>query len=245
MMSRRKLLLAAGVTATIAGIVMALIPAGHDARAATAGVTVADFSFTDAASGTLTTTISAGDSVLWTWAGGTHSVTADGGSFDDPAGSSKSSGTFSHTFTTPGTYAYYCRIHGAPGGVGMHGIIVVNAAAATPTASAAPTTPTSTPTAAAATRTPTNTPAASPTAAAGTSATSTPATTTTSAPSVVATPTQGAGAAGAAQLPPTGTGSRSGNDGTPPWVALALGAAGVTAIGASLGLLRRTRVRAP
>jgi plastocyanin len=37
-------------------------------------------------------------------------------------------GTFSHTFATPGTYAYYCGIHGADGNppTGMHGTITVN-----------------------------------------------------------------------------------------------------------------------
>lgn len=32
--------------------------------------------------------------------------------------------TYSHVFTAPGTYAYYCSIHGAPG-AGMYGSIVV------------------------------------------------------------------------------------------------------------------------
>jgi plastocyanin len=37
-------------------------------------------------------------------------------------------GTFSHTFATPGTFAYYCGIHGADGNppTGMHGTISVN-----------------------------------------------------------------------------------------------------------------------
>ena len=37
-------------------------------------------------------------------------------------------GTFSHTFATPGTFAYYCGIHGADGNppTGMHGTITVN-----------------------------------------------------------------------------------------------------------------------
>ena len=37
-------------------------------------------------------------------------------------------GTFSHTFATPGTFPYYCGIHGADGNppTGMHGTITVN-----------------------------------------------------------------------------------------------------------------------
>lgn len=33
-------------------------------------------------------------------------------------------GTYSHVFTVPGTYTFYCSIHGAPG-AGMYGSIVV------------------------------------------------------------------------------------------------------------------------
>jgi plastocyanin len=32
--------------------------------------------------------------------------------------------TFSHLFTVPGTYSYYCSIHGSPG-AGMYGVLVV------------------------------------------------------------------------------------------------------------------------
>jgi hypothetical protein len=45
-----------------------------------------------------------------------------------------SGSTFSQTFNTPGSFAYQCQIHGA----GMRGRVVVAAAQATPTASAAP-----------------------------------------------------------------------------------------------------------
>ena len=36
--------------------------------------------------------------------------------------------SFSHTFATPGTFAYYCGLHGADGNppTGMHGTITVN-----------------------------------------------------------------------------------------------------------------------
>jgi plastocyanin len=72
-----------------------------------------------------TVTIAAGTTVTWTWVGGFHDVTATG----TPA--FPSSGTpgapprrFSHTFTAPGTYLYFCSVHGSPTG-GMRGTIVV------------------------------------------------------------------------------------------------------------------------
>ena len=67
---------------------------------------------------------------------GYETVTADDGSFDSSNGTSAtlSSGqTFSHAFSSPGTFPYHCKIHGGVGGVGMSGVIVVQAAT-TPTA---------------------------------------------------------------------------------------------------------------
>ncbi|MGH9039033.1 MAG: cupredoxin domain-containing protein [Acidimicrobiia bacterium] len=78
-------------------------------------------------------TVPAGETVVWTnndSAG--HTVTADNGSFDShPAcggigGACMTRGeTFSHTFSTPGTVAYYCKLHGNPGGKGMAGTVTV------------------------------------------------------------------------------------------------------------------------
>ena len=69
-------------------------------------------------------TITAGTIVTWQNGGATtHSVTSDTSepfNFDIGPGSSNT-----HTFNTPGTYAYHCRFHGAPGS-GMHGTITVN-----------------------------------------------------------------------------------------------------------------------
>jgi plastocyanin len=79
--------------------------------------------------------IDAGGTVTWTQTSALpHTVTADDGSFDshpDCAGGTgcmAAGDTFTHTFTEPGEYAYHCRIHGAPGGVGMAGVITVAAA---------------------------------------------------------------------------------------------------------------------
>jgi plastocyanin len=66
-----------------------------------------------------TVTIAAGGTVTWTWGGAAiHDVTVAG------VGASplQTSGTFSLTFATPGTYGYECTIHAS---VGMRGQVVV------------------------------------------------------------------------------------------------------------------------
>ena len=68
-------------------------------------------------------TIQPGDRVIWVLQEGNHSVTADDGSFEQPAGSNWP--PFIHTFTTPGANPYYCSLHGAPGGNGMAGSVTV------------------------------------------------------------------------------------------------------------------------
>jgi plastocyanin len=76
-----------------------------------------------------TKTVAAGTQVSWVWntctgdvyTGQTcvsHSVTFD----DGVASATQDKGTFARTFTTPGTYAYHCAIHGAA----MTGTITVN-----------------------------------------------------------------------------------------------------------------------
>ena len=115
--------------------------------------------------------INVGDTVHWIWRSTFHSVTANDGAFDSGV---KSSGTFDHTFSTAGSFPYYCTYHGFV----MSGTVNVSAAAASPTPTATATaTPTSTPTATV-TATPTSTPTAT--------ATSTP--TATPTPTPTATP---------------------------------------------------------
>ena len=57
-----------------------------------------------------TLSVPAGTTVTWAWDsdGQTHTVTFDDGS--DNSGQ-KSSGTFQHTFSSAGTFAYHCEIH--------------------------------------------------------------------------------------------------------------------------------------
>jgi plastocyanin len=72
-------------------------------------------------------TIKAGETVTWTWAGGTHTVTSGTSCVSDKAytsGLKSSAGdTFTHTYATPGTFEYFCEPHCAS--AGMKGTIIV------------------------------------------------------------------------------------------------------------------------
>lgn len=71
-----------------------------------------------------TITIPVGTTVTWTHTGQfPHTVTADDGSFD--SGNLSSGDTFRYTFDQAGSFAYYCSIHGGPGGAGMAGTVIV------------------------------------------------------------------------------------------------------------------------
>lgn len=68
-------------------------------------------------------TIPVGASLTWTNGDATqHTVTADDRSYD--SGLLPQGRTFSHTFTAPGRYGYYCVPHGAPGS-GQFGTVIV------------------------------------------------------------------------------------------------------------------------
>ncbi|MCA1834483.1 MAG: cupredoxin domain-containing protein [Actinobacteria bacterium] len=77
--------------------------------------------------------VTAGSTVKWTSAGANpHTVTADGGSF---ASDTMNTGdTFQHTFNSPGTFPYHCKVHGSS----MAGTITVTGS--NPAPSASPTT---------------------------------------------------------------------------------------------------------
>jgi plastocyanin len=70
-------------------------------------------------------TVAVGTTVTWTWVGGFHDVTSAGNpSFSSSGAPVAPPRSFSHTFTTPGTYLYFCSVHGSPSS-GMRGTIVV------------------------------------------------------------------------------------------------------------------------
>jgi plastocyanin len=72
-------------------------------------------------------TIQAGQTVKWTWPTGSlqHNVVPDE---DEPTSSGQlvdGPTEYSFTFTTAGTYDFFCANHGGPGGIGMSGTVIV------------------------------------------------------------------------------------------------------------------------
>ena len=104
--------------------------AAPPAGAANGSVTASGMSFSPS-----TVTIQAGESVTWTNANGIHNVRADDSSFRcangcDGAGGNgtpASGWSFTRTFNTAGTIHYHCEVHGAVGGFGMSGTVIVQA----------------------------------------------------------------------------------------------------------------------
>ena len=72
-------------------------------------------------------TIQTGQTVRWSWPVGSlsHNVAPDD---DEPTLSGPLANgpeEYSFTFTTPGTYNFFCANHGGPGGIGMSGTVIV------------------------------------------------------------------------------------------------------------------------
>jgi plastocyanin len=110
-----------------------------------AAVSIIDFQFNPAS-----ITVAAGTTVTWTnmsASGSDHTTTSDSqtgaehwdSGLTNPTGAGGLPQTFSHTFTTPGTYTYHCNVH-----TFMRGTVVVTAAGTAPTATTAPAAPTAT-----------------------------------------------------------------------------------------------------
>ncbi len=88
---------------------------GGDSSGTGNGVSIASMAFSSSA-----LTVTSGTTVKWTNNDAiTHTVTADDGTFD--SGNIAPGGTYSHTFSGVGTYAYHCSIHPS-----MKGKITVN-----------------------------------------------------------------------------------------------------------------------
>jgi len=87
--------------------------------------------------------VAPGEKVTWIWAAGPHSSTSDTAKGPEVWDSGvRSTGSFDHVFTTPGTYPYYCVVHSFPGGTAMNGVVEVLAPAApSPTPTNVPGTP--------------------------------------------------------------------------------------------------------
>jgi plastocyanin len=109
------------VVAFVAGLSVAVVPSlgANQDVAATASNTF------DPA----TVTIGVGDSVTWRNADGLHNVKFDDGLFTEPSSPDSSNWTVSRTFTTAGSYRYYCVQHES---AGMIGTVVVNAGSTGP-----------------------------------------------------------------------------------------------------------------
>jgi plastocyanin len=75
-----------------------------------------------------TITVDAGQPVCWTWSDTpvAHNIKSDDGSFS--SGPPGIEGTFQRTFNTPGTYNYYCQVHGTLT-AGMRATVIVRDAA--------------------------------------------------------------------------------------------------------------------
>ncbi len=112
-------------------------------EAATVSIEVGDLYFCDVShqQGVCETTVTAGETVTWNNVSGFHTVTEcddtfstcpPAGGFD--SGSLPTGNSFSHTFSSPGTFEYRCMFHPTD----MRGRITVQAAP-TPTPTPAPT----------------------------------------------------------------------------------------------------------
>jgi plastocyanin len=108
----------AGVEASCASALSAFQTQGG--CGGTIGVSSAQVAISDNFYTPQTVTIFVGGTVTWTWAGTSpHSTQSDTGLWSSPT---QTRGTFSHTFSSPGTFPYHCAVHGTA----MRGFVTVN-----------------------------------------------------------------------------------------------------------------------
>jgi plastocyanin len=117
-----------GPTPTPTPTLAAPTPTPTQPAAATRIVDVQDFSFRDTQELTSTSHIHVGDTVQWNWISGFHSTTSGpcppcsqngDGNWNSGA---RSGSSFSHTFSSAGTFPYYCNVHT----ISMTGTIIVS-----------------------------------------------------------------------------------------------------------------------
>lgn len=112
--------------AQLFAILAVMLPSAFRASAETIEVKVENFNFKPAQ-----ITIKPGDTVHWRWAGSGHSTTSGANCTENKTWNSgviSSGSEFSHTFTVPGDYPYFCKPHCA---FGMTGRITVSEASPT------------------------------------------------------------------------------------------------------------------
>lgn len=121
--------------AGLALIVLVIVAAPLTARADQTVTIGPAFTFSPA-----TVTIVPGETVTWTWAASGHSTTSDAATGPEvwDSGVQNAGFSFSHLFTTAGTFPYYCKVHSFPGGTAMNGVVQVVVPTVTPTVTVAP-----------------------------------------------------------------------------------------------------------
>jgi plastocyanin len=100
--------------AAIATAYLSCFGSAFSSSAATANVSVVNNAFLPAS-----TNIAIGDQITWTWPSGSfnHNTVSSGGVWTSPVNSGPA--TFSHTFTSAGSFPYSCTIHGFTGTINV------------------------------------------------------------------------------------------------------------------------------
>ena len=110
------------IAAVVVGVAVGGTLLAAPASAAEVSVAAKDFVFNP-----FEVQVEAGDTITWTNSDPEpHTMTADDGSFSLLINPGES---VSRTFATDGTIPYFCKLHGAPGGEGMAGVIQVGSVA--------------------------------------------------------------------------------------------------------------------
>lgn len=110
---------------SLAFALLSLTVSAPSLRAANVGVTVGSNFFAPQS-----VRINLGDTVVWTWSSGTHSVTSDTGAWD--SGVKSTPANFSHQFNNAGDFPYYCSVHSSAGGSAQNGVVHVQATDSVP-----------------------------------------------------------------------------------------------------------------
>jgi plastocyanin len=103
----------------VPALLVLIVPVALAHAAETTTVTASGASFTPKS-----VTVQVGGTVHWQNGGGNHNVAFDDGSYRSGDPTTKDS-IGDRTFDTAGTFQYHCEVHGATGGLGMSGTVVV------------------------------------------------------------------------------------------------------------------------